>query len=274
MPRDQDRPQLDDAVDPGVDIDGAPDVLGPMHPLAMVYGGGGVFGIAYGAGVAHGLAEQGIAVASAPSLGTSAGSWVASAVALGLTYDDFVGQGSPSIPTRGPVLYERAVQIFGDARHHLVSVSAVQLRSRRRRIFDGAKYPLADLVAASSAVPGLFPPHRIDGSLYIDGGMWSATSVDAAANAEQVIVVAPIAGPMMGPLGRTAGLLLGRELQSWRRRHPGHEITMIRPNRTIGRLAGRNPLSLFDADRARFVYPLAVEQGRRWGTLLRSRSSA
>jgi NTE family protein len=69
----------------------------------MVYGGGGVFGIGYGAGVAQGLARSGIPVASAPSLGTSAGAWVASAVVLGLTYDDFVGMRSPPAadpPTR------------------------------------------------------------------------------------------------------------------------------------------------------------------------------
>jgi NTE family protein len=240
----------------------------------MVYGGGGVFGIAYGAGVAHGLAEAGIPVAEAPSLGTSAGSWVASAIALGKTYDDFGGMESPSVPTRHPVLVERARSLFDDARHPLVAVSAVCLRTRRRHILDGGRYPLADLVAASSAVPGLFPPHRIDGRLYVDGGMWSVTSVDAAATADHVIVIAPLAGPVMGPLGRTAERLLGRELATWRRRHPDKTITMIRPDGAIGRLAGRNPLGLFDAERARPVYPLAVEQGRRWGELIQERSAA
>src|SRR5690606_7961234 len=121
-----------------------------------------------------------------------------------------------------------------------------------------------DLAAASSAVPGLLPPHRIEGRLYVDGGMWSATSVDAAVDADEVIVVAPLAGPVMGPMGRTAGLLLERELRAWRGRHPGKRISMIRPDRAIARLAGRNPLALFDSERARAVYPLAVEQGRRW----------
>ena len=76
--------------------------------------------------------------------------------------------------------------------------------SGRRRIFDGAASPLADVVAASSAVPGLFPPHRVGGRLYVDGGMWSATSVDAADDADRVIVVAPLAGRVMGPMGRVA----------------------------------------------------------------------
>jgi NTE family protein len=255
-------------VESVVDVDGEPDVLEAPHPLSVVYGGGGVFGIAYGLGVAHGLAAAGVSVRTSPSLGTSAGSWVAAAVALGLAYDDFADLPSPTVPTRDPVLVEAARKVFGDARHHLVAVSAVLLRSRRRHVLDGARYDLADLAAASSAVPGLFPPHRIDGRLYIDGGMWSATSVDAAAEAEEVIVIAPLAGPVMGAMGRTAGFLLDRELHTWRRRHPGKRITMIRPDHAIGRQAGRNPLGLFDAERARTVYPMALEQGRYWGERL------
>lgn len=258
-----------------VDIDGSPRVLRGPHPLSMVYGGGGVFGIAYGAGVAHGLATAGIAVADAPALGTSAGSWVASAVALGLSYEDFEGMDSPRVPTRRPgALIEPARAVFGDVRHPLVAASAVCVRTRRRHILDGARYPLADLVAASSAVPGLLPPHRIDGRLYVDGGMWSVTSVDAAADAQQVIVVAPLAGPVMGPMGRSAGYLLARELRTWRRRHPGGVITMIRPNREISRLVGGNPMVLFDAERARRVYPLAVEQGLEWGSRLQLSAAA
>lgn len=266
-----------DHTDPAhVEVDGRPMVVsGPSHPLSMVYGGGGVFGIAYGAGVAQGLAAQGIPVATAPALGTSAGSWVASAVALGLAYEDFRDVEAPSVPTqRTGALHEIALRVFGDAKHPLVAVSAVAVRSRRRHILDGGRYPLADLVAASSAVPGLLPPHRIEGRLYVDGGMWSVTSVDAAAVAHEVIVVAPLAGSVMGPMGRTAGLLLARELRSWRARHPGTRITMIRPDRGMARLAGRNPLALFDAERARRVYPLAVEQGLRWGERLQAEAAA
>jgi NTE family protein len=255
-----------------VEIDGSPRLLRGPHPLSMVYGGGGVFGIAYGAGVAHGLSDSGIPVASAPALGTSAGSWVASIVALGKSYTDFEGIDAPPIPSRRPgVLADIARQVFGEARHPLVAVSAISVRSRRRHILDGGRYPLADLVAASSAVPGLLPPHRIDGRLYVDGGMWSATSVDAAADADEVIVVAPLAGSVLGPFGRGAGLLLQRELRTWRRRHPEHRVTLIQPNRDIARLAGWTPSGLFDGRRARQAYPLAYEQGRRWGDRLRAR---
>ena len=87
-----------------VDLDGEPDVVAEPHALSMVYGGGGPFGIAYGLGVATGLAEVGIDVAGAPSLGTSAGSWVASAMALGVGYERFDGMAAPSVPTRRDVL--------------------------------------------------------------------------------------------------------------------------------------------------------------------------
>ena len=256
-----------------VEVDGHPDLLEHRHPLAMVYGGGGVFGIAYTAGVAAGLESTGIPVSTAPSLGTSAGAWTASALALGLRYADLVHTRTPSVPNLRPgVLAEIAREVFDEATHELVSVSAVCLRTGRRHILDGGTYPLADLVAASSAVPGLLPPHRVAGRLYVDGGMWSATSVDASSMAERVIVVAPLAGPVVGPMGRTAGFMLDRELRTWRRRHPCCEVHLVRPNRAVGRLAGRNPLGLFDPERARAVYPLAYDQGVLWGERIQAGS--
>ncbi len=258
-----------------VELEGSPAVAEGLHPLSMVYGGGGVFGIGYSAGVARGLEDGGVAVATAPALGTSAGSWTAAALALGLAYDDLADIDPPSVPTRKPgALIDRARAVFGDATHPLVSASAVLVRTGRRHILDGGRYPLADLVAASSAVPGLLPPHRIEGRLYVDGGMWSTASIDAAAHAESVIVIAPLAGPNMGLMGRAAGLMLDRELRGWRRRHPNRRITLIRPNQEMAGLAGRTPLSLFDADRARTVYPLAYEQGLRWAQRLHRSQAA
>ena len=256
----------------------AGDRHGPLrarHPLAMVYGGGGVFGIAYTSGVARGLADSGLPVRSAPALGTSAGSWTAASVALGVTYDDFDGLAVPAVPTRrAGVLAEIARELFGEARHELVSVSAVCVRSRRRHVLHGGRYPLADLVAASSAVPGLLPPHRIDGRLYIDGGLGSATSLDAVGEAEHVVVVAPLAGTVMGPMGRAAGFLLDREVDRWSALHPGSTVTTIRPDRAIAKVAGLHPLALFDEGRAREVFPMAHEQGLRIGALLAGTATA
>lgn len=241
------------------------------HQLAMVYGGGGVVGIAYTSGVAAGLLDVGIDVTRAPSLGTSAGSWTASAIALGIPWADLSELPVPAIPSVRPgVLARLAREAFGESTHPQVSVSAVSVLSGRRHILDGGRYPLADLVAASSAVPGLLPPHRVAGRFYVDGGMWSATSVDAAADATRVIVVAPLAGRVMGPMGRVAGALLERELGGWRRHHPEASIHMIRPNRAIARIVGVRALALFDKERAAAVHPLAQEQGRRWGVQIQT----
>ncbi len=258
-----------------VALEGSPAVATGLHPLAMVYGGGGVYGIGYTAGIARGLQDGGIPVATAPALGTSAGSWTAAAIALGVTYEEMSKLEPPAIPSRQrDALSDRARLVFGEASHSLVSVSAVCLSSGRRHILNGALHPLADLVAASSAVPGLLPPHRVDGTLYVDGGMWSTTCLDAAAHAESVIVVAPLAGPHMGLMGRTTGLLLERELRGWRRRHRDRVITLIRPNRAAARFVGRNPLDLFEAARGRAVYPVAYEQGLRWAERLLEEQAA
>ena len=62
--------------------------------------------------------------------------------------------------------------------------------------------------------------------------------------------------------------LTPEELRAWRRKHPANRITMIRPNRAIARLAGRNPLGLFDGERGRRVYPLAYQHGLQLGERL------
>jgi NTE family protein len=51
---------------------------------------------------------------------------------------------------------------------------------------------LVDAVAASCAVPGVWPPVTINGRRYIDGGMRSPANVDLAADCDHVVVLAPI----------------------------------------------------------------------------------
>ncbi|MBW2230002.1 MAG: patatin-like phospholipase family protein [Deltaproteobacteria bacterium] len=54
--------------------------------------------------------------------------------------------------------------------------------------------PLHHAIAASCAVPGMFPPITLDGRDYMDGGVRSATSADVALDHEPdvAIVIAPI----------------------------------------------------------------------------------
>lgn len=50
---------------------------------------------------------------------------------------------------------------------------------------------LVDVVAASYAVPLVWPPVTIDGRVYMDGGIRSVANVDLAAGAEQVLILVP-----------------------------------------------------------------------------------
>jgi NTE family protein len=52
--------------------------------------------------------------------------------------------------------------------------------------------PLVSAVAASCAVPIVWPPVTIDGRRYMDGGVRSGTNADLAAGAGAVVVVAPM----------------------------------------------------------------------------------
>jgi NTE family protein len=50
---------------------------------------------------------------------------------------------------------------------------------------------LIDAVAASCAVPGVWPPVTIGGRHYIDGGVRSGTNADLAAGCDRVLIVTP-----------------------------------------------------------------------------------
>ena len=51
---------------------------------------------------------------------------------------------------------------------------------------------LVAAVAASCAVPTVWPPVEIDGRTYMDGGMRSTANIDVAAGADRIVVLAPL----------------------------------------------------------------------------------
>ena len=125
-----------------------------LSPLAGVFGGGGLFGIGYALGVIDGLRERGIDLTGCPMLGTSAGSWVAAATALSVPFDDLVELPVPTFPNpRAGVLAASAREVFGEATDPHVRVVVTELPRLKRTVLSGSQHPLADLVAASSAVP-------------------------------------------------------------------------------------------------------------------------
>ena len=239
------------------------DVVATTLPtLACAYGGGGLFGIAYLLGVGEALVDGGVALGEASSIGTSAGSWAAGALALGIRWHDaidLIGDDIPRLPDpRSGRLQRIAAEIFGDARVPTMRAVVCSLPRLQRVVLRGADHDVADLVAASSAVPGMLAPHKVGGRRYVDGGVRSMASADLADPATNLLVMAPIAGPMFGPAGRVAERVLRREMREWRQRHPDGTLWLIRPNRSIAELAGRPDL-LFVPDRARRAYVLAYE---------------
>ena len=74
-----------------------------------------------------------------------------------------------------------------------VRIVAVDTRTGEERVFDeGSGVSLVDAVAASCAVPGIWPPITIDGQRYMDGGIRSVLNADLAAGHDVVLILAPI----------------------------------------------------------------------------------
>jgi len=83
---------------------------------------------------------------------------------------------------------------------HPLLIPAVDTATGDLRVFDRASgVSLVDAVAASCAVPGVWPPVEIDGTLYMDGGTRTAANADLAAGAERVLILVP--GPEESPMG-------------------------------------------------------------------------
>lgn len=79
-------------------------------------------------------------------------------------------------------------------------ITAVDTATGALRVFDRASgVALVDAVAASCAVPGIWPVVEIGGVQYMDGGMRSVSNADLAAGAERVLILVP--GPESSPLG-------------------------------------------------------------------------
>jgi len=223
-----------------------------------------MFGIGYAMGVIHGLAEKGVTFVGAPLLGTSAGSWAAAAVALEVDVQDLFALTVPSFPNPRPgVLAAAARELFGERTSPFVKVCACSLPRLRRTVFDGALHPIADLIAASSAVPGLLAPHTIDGVKYVDGGVRSGTSVDFAPDADHLHVIAPLAGAMWGPFRRFVDRGMHNEITRWKERTNG-TVTLFTPVKVAADIA-QNPRHLFDKSRALEAYYCGIDQARSGG---------
>jgi NTE family protein len=102
-------------------------------------------------------------------------------------------------------------------------------------VFDNdSGVQLIDAVAASCAVPGVWPPHEINDRRYVDGGMRSAVNADIAAGAQRVVILAPIVrggGPMIPATRQVAQL-----------REQGAQVTLVSPDAAAVKAIGTNVL--------------------------------
>lgn len=78
---------------------------------------------------------------------------------------------------RGLIAEHLAEDLIESARIPLY-ITATDICSGERRVFSSGK--LSDAILASAAVPGLFPPVRIDDRLYVDGGVTSGGDISVA----------------------------------------------------------------------------------------------
>ncbi|WP_425244489.1 patatin-like phospholipase family protein [Streptomyces citrinus] len=107
--------------------------------------------------------------------------------------------GRLALDARTPAEAERRAVIAGRLVSHdwpdrRLLVTAVQARTGAFRVFDGScGVGLVDAVAASCAVPGVWPPVTLDGDRWIDGGTRSPANAHLAEGHDRVVVVAPIA---------------------------------------------------------------------------------
>ncbi|MFJ9769264.1 patatin-like phospholipase family protein [Streptomyces erythrochromogenes] len=114
-------------------------------------------------------------------------------------------------------------------------VTAVDALTGELKAFDRESGSgLIDAVAASCAVPGVWPPVTVGGRRFIDGGIRSATNADLAAGCARVVIIAPIA------LG--SGLVPAPAAQAARLRAAGAKVLLITPSAAARKAFGRNVL--------------------------------
>jgi NTE family protein len=69
-------------------------------------------------------------------------------------------------------------------------IVAVDVETGERRAFDRTSgVDLVDAVAASGAVPGIWPAVTLSGRRYLDGGMYSIDNADLAAGCDRVLIL-------------------------------------------------------------------------------------
>jgi NTE family protein len=115
--------------------------------------------------------------------------------------------------------------------------------------------PLDRAVAASCAVPGIFPPVTMSGQRYMDGGMRSDTNADLVVGYGRVLIIAPI-GSQGGGAGLAAQRPVLREVELLRA--SGAQVELLAPDTATLQVFGINLMESSRRGRA-------AEEGLRQG---------
>lgn len=141
--------------------------------------------------------------------------------------------GTPGEAARREVIAHRLVSHVWPQRRLLVT--AVAADTGELRTFNGeCGVPIVDAVAASCAVPAVWPPVTIEGRKWLDGGVHSCANAHLAAGYARVVVLAPMAvgaGPLVSPRAQAEKLA-----------RAGARTMVITPDATAKRAFGRNSL--------------------------------
>jgi NTE family protein len=143
---------------------------------------------------------------------------------------------APTIPEmeRRAIIESRLpVQTWSQQRLLIV---AVDIETGVEYIMDRTSgVSLVDAVAASCAVPGIWPPVTISGRRYMDGGVRSATNVDLARGYNRILI--------LNPLGANANYLgAGMDSQVAALEQEGSQVLVIAPDVASTTAIGLNPL--------------------------------
>jgi hypothetical protein len=235
--------------------------------IATCYGGGALWGMGWSLGAARSLEQAGVPLANAPSIGCSTGAWVAAAIALGITTEELAAI-QVSMPDLQPgALIGYAREVFGDRCAPSVRTVTVIDGDATPAVLPGGHRPVAELVAASAAAPGVFAPVQLGDTVFRDGMLTgSSTHADRAADADLLVVFAPLAHPAL-PDGARLKAVLDEEIVRWRARNPLALIDVFIPDAAaVGIIDPADPRALYRVD----VGLEAEQHGRRQaGTWLR-----
>ena len=136
-----------------------------------------------------------------------------------------------------------------------LTVAAIDASSGEQRWFDAQSgVSLVDAVAASCAVPGVWPLVPIGGRLYYDGGLPSADNAHRASGYGAVLILSPVGR------SRSGGLRKGLRSEISALEREGSRVTVLTLDAEARAAIGRNVL---DPSTRPAAARAGLDQGRR-----------